>query len=186
MVNPSSIVSVFAALLAASAAAPPALGQTRTAGSVVVSPKIDPRVRERAQSETAIPVFIVLDHQPQREIFARARAANALYGQVAESRYRQAAERALSNGEEVRQAREAADAVVLRTRQQAFQAIEQAVVPEQEALEGRLRGLGATRVAVPGDQHAGGRDPGLGAPSARGGPVGRAGVCSGEVCCPVR
>jgi subtilisin family serine protease len=137
----------IAALVAASAAAPPALGETRTAGRVVVSPRIDPRVRERAQSEPAIPVFIVLEHQPQGEILAQAKATNALYRQVAESRYRQASEPALANVEEVRQAREAADAVVLRTRQQAFQAIEQVVAPEQEALEGRLRGLGATRIS---------------------------------------
>ncbi len=147
MLNPSPIISVFAVFLAASAAAPPALGQTRTTGSVVVSPRIDPRVRERAQTEPAIPVFVVLEHQPQAEIFARARAANALYRQVAESRYRQAAEPALSNVEELRQAREALDSVVLRTRQQAFQDIEQAVGPQQDALEARLRGLGAARIS---------------------------------------
>ncbi len=104
--------------------------------------KIDPQVRERAQSEAAVPVFIVLAHQPQREILQRAESANALYRQVAESRYRQAAGAA-----ELREAREAAESVVLRTRQQAFQAIEQAVGPEQDALEGRLRGLGATRIS---------------------------------------
>ncbi len=106
------------------------------------APKIDPRVRERAQSEAAVPVFIVLAHQPQREIYQRAESANALYRQVAESRVRQAA-----GAGELRLAREAAEAVVLRTRQQAFQAIEQAVGPEQDALEGRLRGLGATHVS---------------------------------------
>ncbi|HXN46112.1 MAG TPA: S8 family serine peptidase, partial [Bryobacteraceae bacterium] len=95
------------------------------------TPKIHPRVRERAQSEAAVPVFIVLEHQPQREIFQRAESANALYREVAESR----------------QAREAAEAVVLRTRQQAFQAIEQAIGPEQDALESRLKGLGATRIS---------------------------------------
>ncbi|HXN47601.1 MAG TPA: S8 family serine peptidase, partial [Bryobacteraceae bacterium] len=109
-----------ASLVAAIALAPTAFGQ-----------KIDPRVRERAQSEAAVPVFIVLEHQPQREIFQRAESANALYREVAESR----------------QSREAAEAVVRRTRRQAFQAIEQAIGPEQDALEGRLKGLGATRIS---------------------------------------
>ncbi len=126
----------IAGLVAAIVLAPAALGQ-----------KIDPRVVQRAQSEAAVPVFIVLEHQPQREAFQRAESANALYRQVAESRYRQAAERALGGGADLRQAREAAEAVVLRTRQQAFQAIEQAVGPQQDVLESRLRGLGATRIS---------------------------------------
>ena len=121
----------IAPLVAAIALAPTVFGQ-----------KIDPRVRERAQSGATVPVFIVLEHQPQREIFQRAESANALYRHVAESRVRQPA-----GAEELRQAREASEAVVLRTRQQAFQAIEQAVGPEQDALEGRLRGLGATRIS---------------------------------------
>ncbi len=102
------------------------------------APKIHPRVLERAQSEPVIPVFIVLEHQPQREILARAESANALYRQVAESRYRQAP------GAE---ARVAAEGVLLRTRRQAFQAIEQAIGPQQDALESRLRGLGAARIS---------------------------------------
>ncbi len=119
-----------------------ALSALLALGLAAAAPKIDPRVRERARSEAAVPVFIVLAHQPQREILQRAESANALYRQVAESRYRQAA-----GAEELRQARETADAVVLRTRQQAFQAIEQAVGPEQDALESRLRGLGAARIS---------------------------------------
>ncbi len=135
---------MFVAMVAALAtvvAAPSALGQTRQAGSAVVSAKIHPRVLERARSESSVPVFIVLEHQPQREILQRADGDSALYRQVAESRYRQAV-----GAEELRQARDATEAVLLRTRQQAFQAIEQAVGPEQDALESRLRGLGATRI----------------------------------------
>ncbi len=121
------------AVLAAVASAPPALGQE------VASPKIHPRIVERAQSEAAvIPVFIVLVNQPQREILERAESANALYRQVAESHYQQVP------GAETRVA---AEGVLLRTRRQAFQAIEQAVGPEQEALESRLRGLGAARIS---------------------------------------
>jgi uncharacterized protein (TIGR03437 family) len=129
------------------AAAQPAGAQTRTGGSVVVSAKIDPRVRERAQSEPPIPVFTVLRYQPQREIFERAKAASALHLQVAESRYQQAARLTFASAEELRQAREALDAVVLRTRQQAFQDIQQAIGRDQDALEGRLRGLGAARIS---------------------------------------
>lgn len=120
----------IAPLVAAITLAPTAFGQ-----------KVDPRIRERAQSEAAVPVFIVLAHQPQREISQRTESANALYGQVAESRGHQAV-----GAEELREARAAAEAVLLRTRKQAFQAIEQAVGPEQDALEGRLKGLGATRI----------------------------------------
>ena len=131
-------MGVIAPMLLALAAALTAAG---------AAPKIDPRVLERARSEAAVAVFIVLEHQPQREILQRAESANALYREVAESRYRQAAERALTNPEELRQAREASEAVVLRTRQQAFQEIQQAVGTEQDGMESRLRGLGATHIA---------------------------------------
>ncbi len=137
----------IAAVLAAAAAALPAPGQAPIAGHVVVSAKIHPRVLERAQSEPVIPVFVVLENQPQREILERVESVNALYQRVAESRHRQAAQQAFPDAERLRQAREAAEAVLLRTRQQAFQAIEQAIRPEQEALEGRLRALGATRIS---------------------------------------
>jgi subtilisin family serine protease/sugar lactone lactonase YvrE len=114
--------------------------------ATVLGQKIDPRVVERAQSTPLTPVFIVLEHQPQREVLARVESANALYRQVAESRYRQAASRSFPDAEELRQAREATETVLLRTRQQAFQAIEQAVGQEQDALESHLKGLGAARI----------------------------------------
>jgi subtilisin family serine protease len=140
--QPSRVFYALALFLAAGAAA---LGQD-PAGRAVTSPKIHPQLRVRAQSESMIPVFIVLAHQPQRELFRQAEGANALYRQVAESRYRQAAQSVSQNAEEIRQAREAADAVLLRTRRQAFQAIEQAIRPEQDVLESRLTGLGATHI----------------------------------------
>jgi hypothetical protein len=130
------------AVLAVSAAAPPAPAQSQTAGRVVVSAKVDSRVLDRAQSEPVMPVFIVLEHQPQREIFAQAEGLNALYRQVAESRYRRAAERASPDAEELRQARKAVDEVVLRTRQQAFQAIAQAIGAEQQTLRVGCAGSG--------------------------------------------
>ena len=114
--------------------------------AVVVSPKVRPRVAEQVQSEPVIPVFIVLKHQPQREIVQQAEGTNALYRQAAEARYRQAAWETFPAADELRQAREAVDAAVLRTRQQAFRAIEQAIKPEQDVLESRLKGLGATRI----------------------------------------
>ncbi len=133
--------------LAAAVNAPPSLGQTREAGGIVVSAKIHPHALERAQSEPLVPVFIVLEHQPQREIVQQAEGTNALYRQAAEARYRQAAETMLPRADELRQARQAVDAVVLRTRQQAVRAIEQAIKPEQDELEGRLKELGATRIS---------------------------------------
>ncbi len=125
------LFSAIAAVFAVVAAAPLVYGQTPRAGRAVVNPKIHPRVLERAQKETVIPVFIVLAHQPQREILERTRSVNALYRQMAESR----------------QAREEAEAVTLRTRRQAFQAIEQAIGPEQDALESRLLGVGAAHIS---------------------------------------
>jgi subtilisin family serine protease len=130
---------VFVAILAAGAAATPAFAQTEA--------RIQPRVLELAKTGQVIPVFIVLAHQPQRELLERAESANAVYHQVAESRYRQAAERPAPNAEELRQAREEAEAVLLRTRAQAFQTVEQAVGPEQDALEAHLKGLGAARIS---------------------------------------
>jgi len=99
---------------------------------VIGDGKIDSRLRERPQSEAVIPVFIVLAHQPQYEIMRRAEGPAALRRQLAESGY---------------QAREAADAIVLETRREAFQAIERAIGPEQDALEARLKKLGAGAVS---------------------------------------
>jgi subtilisin family serine protease len=122
-------------VLATVVAAPLSLGQ-----------KIHPRVLERAQSEPLIPVFIVLTHQPQREIVQQAEGANALHRQASEARYRQAAEAMFPRADELRQARDAVDTVVLRTRQQALRATEQAIRPEQDELESRLKALGATSI----------------------------------------
>ncbi len=127
--------------------APAALGQkARSIGQVVVSPKIDPRVSARAQSQTPIRVFVVLTDQPQAGIFQQVEAANALSQQIAESQYRRVAGQPFPSVAELSQAGAAVDAVVLATRQQAFQAIEQAIKPEQDAMESRLASWGATHV----------------------------------------
>jgi subtilisin family serine protease len=129
------------------AASPAAFAQKpRIAGQTVVSPKIDPRLSARAQSQTPIKVFVVLTDQPQAGIFQQVEAANALSQQIAESQYQRVAGQPFSKLAEVSQAGAAVDAVVLQTRQQAFQAIEQAIGPEQDAMESRLAGWGATRI----------------------------------------
>jgi subtilisin family serine protease len=119
------------------------LGAGISAGQVTVSPKIDPRVTARAQSEAVIPVFVVLKNQPQAGILQQVEAANALSRQIAESQVR----RALSTTSELDQAGAALEAVILQTRQQAFQAIEEAIRPDQDAMQSRLAGLGASRIS---------------------------------------
>ena len=127
--------------------APAAWGQkAHSAGQVVVSPKIDPRLSARAQSQTPIRVFIVLADQPQAGIFQQVEAANALAQQIAESQYQRVAGQPFASAAELSQTGAAVDAVVLKTRQQAFQAIEQAIKPEQDAMESRLVGWGASHV----------------------------------------
>ena len=130
------------------AVSPAAFGQkARSAGLATVSPKIDPRVSARAQSQTPMRVFVVLTDQPQAGIFQQVEAANGLSQQIAESRYQRVAGQPFSSSEELGQAGAAVDAVVLETRRQAFQAIEQAIKPEQDAMESRLQGWGATRIS---------------------------------------
>jgi subtilisin family serine protease len=146
----------LAVLLAVSAAlSTAAFGQSlgsgsgrkaRSSGRAVISAKIHPRVLARAQSESVIPVLIVLTDQPQPEIVRQAESANALYRQIAESRYDQLAQQQFPDAAQLAQARAEEDAVILRTRQQAFQAIGRIIGPEQDALESRLTGLGATRI----------------------------------------
>ncbi len=127
--------------------APAALGQkAQSAAQTVVSPKIDPRVYARAQSQTPIRVFVVLTGQPQAGIYQQVEAANALSQQIADSRYQRVAGQPFPSVAEWSQAGAAVDAVVLQTRRQAFQAIEQAIKPEQDAMESRLGGWGATHV----------------------------------------
>ncbi len=131
LANTSRVIFAIAALVAASAVVPPAaIGQP----SVGTATKIDHRLRERAASEAVIPVLVVLARQPQYEMMRQAEGTNALRRQIAESR---------PNGK----SREAAEAVVLETRREAFQAIERAIGPEQDALEARLKGLGASAVS---------------------------------------
>ena len=101
----------------------------------------------RALTEATIPVLIVLAEQPQAELFREAEGANALYQEMADSRVSQLIQQQFPDAGQLRQARDEADAVTLRTRQQAFQAIDRAIGPEQDALAGRLAGWGATRIS---------------------------------------
>jgi len=136
---------LWAVALAALCAALPsaAVGQ-----DTLTRPKIDPLVAERAQSDALVPVFIVLKHQPQAEIYQQAESASALSQRIADSGVARLAGQPLASLEELGKAQAAADAVTLDTRRQAFQAIEQAVGPEQDALKSRLAGLGATRISA--------------------------------------
>ncbi|HXN48048.1 MAG TPA: S8 family serine peptidase, partial [Bryobacteraceae bacterium] len=124
-----------------------ALGQTVPgSGSPAAVVKIDPRVTQRAESEERVPVFIVLEHQPQAEIFAQAESANALSQTIAESEVRRLAANGLPDPDSHRKAQAAVDAVILETRQRAFEAIDREVRPEQDAMASRLAGWGATRI----------------------------------------
>ena len=138
----------MARAVAGVAVSPEALGQkVGSGGQVVTSPRIDPRVTARAQSQAPIAVFVVLTDQPQAGILQQVQAANALSRQIAESQYQRLAGQAFPNAAELSQAGAAVDAVILQTRRQAFQAIEQAIRPEQDALESRLASWGATRIS---------------------------------------
>ncbi len=130
------------------AVSPAAFAQKRrSAGQTIGNPKIDPRLSARAQSQTPIRVLVVLTDQPQAGIFQQVEGANALAQQIAESQYQRVAAQPFASLAELSQAGAAVDAVVLQTRQQAFQAIEQAIGPEQDAMESRLAGWGATRIS---------------------------------------
>src|ERR1017187_2705728 len=110
--------------------------------------KIDPRVAERAQSDALVPIFIVLKHQPQAEIYQQAQSANALSQMIADSQVQRLAGQSFGGVEEMSKAQAAAEAGTLETRRLAFQAIEQTVGPDQATLKSRLTGLGATRVSA--------------------------------------
>ena len=138
-----SLVLAFVGAVSANTA----LGQTvpgRASPAAVV--KIDPRVAQRAESEERVPVFIVLEHQPQAEIFGQVESASALSQTIAESEVRRLAANGLPDPDSHRKAQAAVDAVILETRQRAFEAIERELRPEQDAMASRLAGWGATRI----------------------------------------
>ena len=131
------------ALVVLGAAVPAALAQ-----NALTRAKIDPRVTERAQTGALVPVFIVLEHQPQAEIYRQAESASALSQMIADSGVARLAGQPFVSPEELGKAQAAADSATLETRRRAFQAIEQAVGPERDALRSRLAGLGATRISA--------------------------------------
>ncbi len=144
-----SVLHLFSAALTAAVLFSPFTAFCQVARQpdpATTSAKIDLRVTARAQSAATVAVFIVLKNQPQASIFQQVEAASALSQEIADSRYQMLAAQAVPGPDELSRAQAAADAVTLDTRRRAFQAIEQAIRPEQDALESRLIGWGASRI----------------------------------------
>ena len=116
-------------------------------GELVAFEKIAPQVREMAQTNAFIQVFVVLVRQPQKEIFERAQGASRLRREIVEGRYRQLGNMIFPASEALQQAREAVDQVEVETRQAAFREIDDAIGAEQTALETDLAGMGARNIS---------------------------------------
>jgi subtilisin family serine protease len=116
-------------------------------GELVTPEKIHPQVRAQAQANALIPVFVVLVHQPQKEIFERAQAASRLRREIVEGRYRQLENMLFPAPEALQQAREAVDQVEVETRQSAFLEIDDSIAAEQVTMETDLAGMGGRNIS---------------------------------------
>jgi Subtilisin-like serine proteases len=116
-------------------------------GELVTPERIHPQVRALGQTNAFIQVFVVLVHQPQKEIFERIQAASRLRREIVEGRYQALEDMIFPPSEVLQQAREAVDQVELETRQAAFLEIEQSIGPEQTALESDLIGMGGRNIS---------------------------------------
>lgn len=114
-------------------------------GSAAIE-KIDRRLRAIESPAQVVPVFIRLNNQPQHEIVERAYARNAVRLQQAQTRYGMLAGRTAVDAGELRQAANELDAAIVETRHEAFREIQSAIAAQQDAMERRLRGLGASNL----------------------------------------
>lgn len=119
--------------------------QSRPA-AVFRAPKIDPALREAAKTRTILPVLVYLTFQPQRQILEAVEGAASLLLSVAESRYAEIARRAPDTREDLADAHKPVDEIVLEIRKEAARRIQQATRPALDRMQGRLIGLGASRV----------------------------------------
>jgi hypothetical protein len=105
--------------------------------------KIDRKVRAQAATGGLIPVFILLVHQPQAEIYRRTQARHASRLSSAQEWLRSAA---VASVAELSSAVEAQNAAILDIRKEAFEEIDQSIRPVQDTMEARLRGMGAQNI----------------------------------------
>lgn len=109
--------------------------------------RVDPLVRNIAGDTTAtLPLLIILEDQPQRNILADVERTSNPRLQMAQTRYKELAVQPLVPEAELRAASEDRDAIVLETRRRAAAQIEAAIGLQQAAMENWLLGLGASNV----------------------------------------
>ena len=108
--------------------------------------KLHPRVKALAEPGARLQVLVVLRHQPQPEIVQRVEGAAALRTGILEGDWLKLSGQRYASAEQLRDARGRLDAAMVETRQAALREIRDATVLEQQAVQSRLAGLGASSV----------------------------------------
>lgn len=110
---------------------------------LVKADKVSSRLRRLAEAGGLLRVTVVLTEQPHRRIIEHHQAATQMRLEGAERRYRDLLSRSPQVAEaEIRGARAEADEIILGTRRSAFDEIERAIRPSQDALETVLQQAG--------------------------------------------
>ena len=116
------------------------------AASALFGQKTHPGVTALAEPGARLQVLVVLRHQPQPEIVQRVEGAAALRTGILEGDWLKLSGQRYASAEQLRETRGRLDAAVMETRQAALREIRDATVLEQQAVQSRLTGLGASSV----------------------------------------
>lgn len=109
--------------------------------------KIDPELSALASGGGELEVFVLLSEQPQARILDRWNGVSRLRLEIAEGEFRRLAAMPFLPPETRRQARKAADDIVVWTRRNAAADIRAAIRNQQDEVEARLLSLGARSVS---------------------------------------
>jgi hypothetical protein len=109
-------------------------------------PKIDPDLLESVKHSNNLWVFVRLSNQPQKGIIAGVRETFRSRREMAQKRYFEVASRSNAQSAELRNAQAELDGVELEFRRSAAEQIQNAIRPDQDAMEKKLKALGATDI----------------------------------------
>jgi uncharacterized protein (TIGR03437 family) len=108
---------------------------------------VDGKVRELVRSGAqTLPVFIVLRHQPHREVLDRYESPARLRLQVLEGRYAELSRQIIPSEAQLSLARSDLEREMLEVRQAAFREIEAQIRPEQDEVERLVVQLGGANI----------------------------------------
>ncbi|MFN0171605.1 MAG: S8 family serine peptidase [Bryobacteraceae bacterium] len=116
----------------------------RPASGNAATSKVAPQVYKAASTQEVVPLLILLKSHPQHAIVERIEGKYSLRRHVSERRYQDVAKRAWLTGEDIGGASKELDEITVTSRNEAFEEIRQAIAPDLDRMEAKLKGLGAT------------------------------------------